>query len=170
MLASGNFGHTQPLAAVLAVAKSELAKLRGMRPVLKIGVSIAAVLLLAVALVSPAADAGGGGFGGGHGGFGGGHISGFGGGRTGSFGGVSAARVGAFGGHIGGFSGRVGGLGFAGRGVGEPAPSVPASQCARSRAAVSPDAPLPASLPACRWSGCPAADLQSPHLGHSRGR
>ena len=132
MLASGNFGHTQPLPAVSAVAKSKLAKLGSMRPVLKTGVSIAAVILLAVALMSPAADAGGGGFGGGHGGFGGGHIGGFGGGRTGSFGGVSAARVGAFGGHIGGFSGRVGGLGFAGRGVGLGARPIGAGVAVRS--------------------------------------
>jgi hypothetical protein len=86
-----------------------------MRPGLKTGVSIAAVVLLAVALMAPAADARGGSFGGGHGGFGGGHIGGF--GRPGSFGGISGARVGAFGGHIGGFGGRIGGMGFAGAGV-----------------------------------------------------
>src|SRR6266516_3203832 len=90
MLASGNFGHAQSLAAVPAIAKSKLAKLGSVRPVLKTGVDIAAVLLLAVPLMPLAAAARGGGFGGGHGGFGGGHI--------------------------GGFSGRIGGMGFAGRG------------------------------------------------------
>src|SRR5215472_18100318 len=81
MSASANFGHTQPLAAVPPVAKSKLAKLGNVRPVLKTGVATAAVLLLAVPLMTLAADARGGGFGGGHGGFGGGgHIGGFGGG------------------------------------------------------------------------------------------
>ena len=102
MSASANFGHTQPLAAVPPVAKSKMAKLGNVRPVLKTGVATAAVLLLAVPLMTLAADArGGGGFGG--------------------------ARIGSFGGHVGGFSGR-------------------------------------------RWRGCPAADLQPPRPGHSRGR
>src|SRR6516162_2156742 len=52
----------------------------------------------------------------------------------------------------------------------EPAPSVSAVESVRSRAAGSPDAPLPASAPVCRWRGCPAADLQPPRPGHSRGR
>ena len=142
MSASANFGHTQPLAAVPPVAKSKLAKLGNVQPVLKTGVATAAVLLLAVPLMTLAADARGGGFGGGHGGFGGGghiggfggggHIGGFGGGRFGGFGGgriggFGGARIGSFGGHVGGFSGR-------------------------------------------RWRGCPAADLQPPRPGHSRGR
>src|SRR5215469_14175098 len=114
MSASANFGHTQPLAAVPPVAKSKLAKLGNVRPVLKTGVATAAVLLLAVPLMTLAADARGGGFGGGHGGFGGGHFGGFGGGRIGGFGG---GRIGSCGGHVGGFSGRISGMGFAGRGV-----------------------------------------------------
>ena len=65
MSASANFGHTQPLAAVPPVAKSKLAKLGNVRPVLKTGVATAAVLLLAVPLMTLAADARGGGFGGG---------------------------------------------------------------------------------------------------------
>src|SRR5262249_33534242 len=52
----------------------------------------------------------------------------------------------------------------------EPAPPVPAAESVRSRAAGSPAPPLPASLPAWRWRGCPAADLQPPLLGRSRGR
>src|SRR5215472_10375098 len=132
MSASANFGHTQPLAAVPPVAKSKLAKLGNVRPVLKTGVATAAVLLLAVPLMTLAADARGGGFGGGHGGFGGGghiggfggggHIGGFGGGHFGGFGGgriggFGGARIASFGGHVGGFSGRIGGMGFAGRGT-----------------------------------------------------
>src|SRR5215469_16675140 len=129
MSASANFGHTQPLAAVPPVAKSKLAKLGNVRPVLKTGVATAAVLLLAVPLMTLAATARGGGFGGGHGGFGGGgHIGGFGGGRIGSFGGLGAARVGAFGG------GRIGGMGFAGRGVGLGARSIGAGSGVRSLA------------------------------------
>jgi hypothetical protein len=100
---------------------------------LKPGVAITAVLLLAVPLMTLAAAARGGGFGGGHGGFGGGgHIGGFGGGRIGSFGGLGATRVGAFGGHIGGFGGRIGGMGFAGRGVGLGARSIGAGSGVRS--------------------------------------
>src|SRR5262249_60525406 len=77
MSTSANFGHTQPLAAAPPVAKSKMAKLGNVRPVLKTGVVTAAVLLLAVPLMTLAADARGGGFGGGHGGFGGGgHIGG----------------------------------------------------------------------------------------------
>src|SRR5215471_10200775 len=133
MLASGTFGHAQSLAAVPTIAKSKLAKLGSVRPLLKPGVAITAVLLLAVPLMTLAATARGGGFGGGHGGFGGGgHIGGFGGGRIGSFGGLAAARVGAFGGHIGGFSGRIGGMGFAGRGVGLGARSIGAGSRVRS--------------------------------------
>src|SRR6516162_2292813 len=129
MLASGNFDHAQPLAALPALAKSELAKLGSARPVMKTGVAIAAVLLLAVPLMTLAAAARGGGFGGGHGGFGGGgHIGGFGGGRIGSFGGLGAARVGALGGHIGGFGGRIGGS----RGVGLGARSIGAGSGVRS--------------------------------------
>jgi hypothetical protein len=149
MSASANFGRTQPLAAAPPVAKSKLAKLENVRPVLKTGVATAAALLLAVALMTLAADARGGGFGGGHGGFGGGghiggfggghfggfgggRIGGFGGGRIGSFGGVGAARVRAFGGHVGGFSGRIGGMGFAGRGAGLGARSIGATRGVRS--------------------------------------
>src|SRR5215468_4547465 len=133
MLASGTFDHAQSLAAVPTIAKSKLAKLGSVRPVLKPGVAITAVLLLAVPLMTLAAAARGGGFGGGHGSFGGGgHIGGFGGGRIGSFGGLGAARVGAFGGHIGGFSGRIGGMGFAGRGVGLGARSIGAGSRIRS--------------------------------------
>jgi len=159
MLASGTFGHAQSLAAVPTIAKSKLAKLGSVRPVLKPGVAITAVLLLAVPLMTLAAAARGGGFGGGHGGFGGGghiggfggsrigsfgglgaarvgafggHIGGFGGGRIGSFGGLGATRVGAFGGHIGGFGGRIGGMGFAGRGVGLGARSIGAGSGVRS--------------------------------------
>src|SRR5215470_15715518 len=47
----------------------------------------------------------------------------------------------------------------------EPAPSVSAAESAGS-----PDSPLPASAPVCRWRGCPAADLQPPRPGHSGGR
>src|SRR5262245_65043077 len=133
MLASGTFGHAQSLAAVPTIAKSKLAKLGSVRPVLKPGVAITAVLLLAVPLMTLAAAARGGGFGGGHGGFGGaGHIGGFGGGRIGSFGGLGATRVGAFGGHIGGFGGRIGGMGFAGRGVGLGGRSIGAGSGVRS--------------------------------------
>jgi hypothetical protein len=159
MLASLTFGHAQSLAAVPTIAKSKLAKLGSVRPVLKPGVAITAVLLLAVPLMTLAAAARGGGFGGGHGGFGGGghiggfggsrigsfgglgaarvgafggHIGGFGGGRIGSFGGLGATRVGAFGGHIGGFGGRIGGMGFAGRGVGLGARSIGAGSRIRS--------------------------------------
>ena len=57
MLASGNFDHAQPLAALPALAKSELAKLGSARPVMKTGVAIAAVLLLAVPLMTLAAAA-----------------------------------------------------------------------------------------------------------------
>ena len=130
MSASANFGHTQSLAAVPPVAKSKLAKLENVRSVMKTGVATAAALLLAVPLMTLAADARGGGFGGGHGGFGGGghiggfggghfggfgggRIGGFGGGRIGSFGGLGPARVRAFDGHVG----RIGGMGFAGRGA-----------------------------------------------------
>src|SRR5215471_4901782 len=149
MSASANFGHTQPLAAVPPVAKSKLAKLGNVRPVLKTGVATAAVLLLAVPLMTLAADARGGGFGGGHGGFGGGghiggfggggHIGGFGGGHFGGFGGgriggFGGARIGSFGGHVGGFSGRIGGMGFAGRGAGLGARSIGASSRVRSSA------------------------------------
>src|SRR5262245_65642752 len=113
MLASGTFGHAQSLAAVPTIAKSKLAKLGSVRPVLKPGVAITAVLLLAVPLMTLAADARGGGFGGGHGGFGGGgHIGGFGGGgHIGGFGG--GGHIGGFGGgHFGGFGGgRIGGFG-----------------------------------------------------------
>ena len=133
MLASLTFGHAQSLAAVPTIAKSKLAKLGSVRPVLKPGVAITAVLLLAVPLMTLAAAARGGGFGGGHGGFGGGgHIGGFGGSRIGSFGGLGATRVGAFGGHIGGFGGRIGGMGFAGRGVGLGARSIGAGSGVRS--------------------------------------
>jgi len=147
MSASANFGHTQPLAAVPPVAKSKLAKLGNVRPVLKTGVATAAVLLLAVPLMPLAADARGGGFGGGHGGFGGGghiggfggggHIGGFGGGHFGGFGGgriggFGGARIGSFGGHVGGFSGRIGGMGFAGRGAGLGARSIGVSSRVRS--------------------------------------
>src|SRR5262249_44758185 len=115
MLASGTFGHAQSLAAVPTIPKWKLAKLGSVRPVLKPGVAITAVLLLAVPLMTLAAAARGGSFGGGHGGFGGGgHIGGFGGGRIGSFGGLGAIRVGAFGGHIGGLSGGHGGKGCSG--------------------------------------------------------
>src|SRR6516165_9303965 len=107
MLASGTFGHAQWLAAVPTIAKSKLAKLGSVRPVLKPGVAITAVLLLAVPLMTLAAAARGGGFGGGHGGFG-------------------------CGGHIGGFSGRIGGMGFAGRGVGLGARSIGAGSRIRS--------------------------------------
>src|SRR5262245_46503371 len=125
MLASGTFGHAQSFAAVPTIAKSKLAKLGSVRPVLKPGVAITAVLLLAVPLMTLAAAARDG-FGGGHGGFGGGgHIGGFGGGRIGSFGGLGAARVGAFG-------GRIGGTGFAGRGVGLGARSIGAGSGVRS--------------------------------------
>src|SRR5262245_11110997 len=129
MLASGTFGHAQSLAAVPTIAKSKLAKLGSVRPVLRTGVAITAVLLLAVPLMTLAAAARGGGFGGGHGGFGRGHIGGFGGGRIG---GLGAARVGASGGHIGGFRGRTGGMGFAGRGVGLGARSIGAGSGVRS--------------------------------------
>jgi hypothetical protein len=123
-----------------------MAKLGNVRPVLKTGVATAAVLLLAVPLMTLAADARGGGFGGGHGGFGGGshiggfggggriggfgggHFGGFGGGRIGGFGG----RIGSFGGHVGGFSGRIGGMGFAGRGAGLGARSIGVSSRVRS--------------------------------------
>ena len=138
MSASANFGHTQPLAAVPPVAKSKMAKLGNVRPVLKTGVATAAVLLLAVPLMTLAADARGGGFGGGHGGFGGGgHIGGFGGGHFGGFGGgriggFGGARIGSFGGHVGGFSGRIGGMGFAGRGAGLGARSIGVSSRVRS--------------------------------------
>src|SRR5215469_14154765 len=147
MSASANFGHTQPLAAAPPVAKSKLAKLGNVRPVLKTGVATAAVLLLAVPLMTLAADARGGGFGGGHGGFGGGghiggfggggHIGGFGGGHFGGFGGgriggFGGARIGSFGGHVGGFSGRIGGMGFAGRGAGLGARSIGVSSRVRS--------------------------------------
>src|SRR6516164_3739998 len=116
MSASANFGHTQPLAAVPPVAKSKLAKLGNVQPVLKTGVATAAVLLLAVPLMTLAADARGGGFGGGHGGCGGGgHIGGFGGGHFGGFG-----------------SGRIGGMGFAGRGAGLGARSIGVSSRVRS--------------------------------------
>src|SRR5215471_7402884 len=126
MLASGTFDHAQSLAAVPTIAKSKLAKLGSVRPVLKPGVAITAVLLLAVPLMTLAAAARGGGFGGGHGGFGGGgHIGGFGGGRIGSFGGLGATRV-------GGFGGRIGGMGFAGRGVGLGARSIGAGSGVRS--------------------------------------
>jgi hypothetical protein len=51
------------------VAKSKLAKLGNLQPVLTTGVAIAAVLLVAVPfMILVAADARGGGFGGGHGG------------------------------------------------------------------------------------------------------
>src|SRR5215471_5307832 len=186
MSASANFGHTQPLAAVPPVAKSKLAKLGNVRPVLKTGVATAAVLLLAVPLMTLAADARGGGFGGGHGGFGGGgHIGGFGGGGHiggfggGHFGGFGGGRIGGFGGaRIGSFGGHVGGsVGASAEWVlraaaqdREPAPSVSAAESVRSRAAGSPDAPLPASAPVCRWRGCPAADLQPPRPGTSGGR
>src|SRR5215831_1844259 len=51
----------------------------------------------------------------------------------------------------------------------EPAPSVSAAESVRSRAAGSPDAPLSASAPVCRWRGCLAADLQPPRPGHRAG-
>ena len=153
MSAAGNFGHARSLAEIPLVAK--LAKLGNLRPMLKTDVAIAAVLFLAVPLMTLAADArGGGGFGGGHGGFGGGghfggahfggfgggriggfgggRIGGFGGGRIGGFGGPGAARVGGFGGRIGSFGGRIGGMGFAGRGAGLGARSIGAGSGARS--------------------------------------
>jgi hypothetical protein len=77
-----------------------------MRPVLTAGVCTAAILLLAVPLLTLQADARGGGGGGGRGG------GGFG-GQGGGFGG----HGGGFGGH-GGFAGRGGGMGFAARGGG----------------------------------------------------
>jgi hypothetical protein len=93
--------------------RSKSIKLGNPRLVVTTGISIAAMLLLAVPLMTVAADARGGGGhgGGGHGGggFGGGRM---GGGHIGGLGGRS------FGGHIGGM-GR-GGVGFAGRSVGGP--------------------------------------------------
>ena len=94
-----------------AALRSGLATLAHARPPLKAAIAVAATLLLAIPLITVAADArmgggghGGGGFGGGRGGFGG-HIGGGGG------------RIGGFGGHIGGAGiGRGGGLGLAGRG------------------------------------------------------
>ena len=110
-------GYAHPFAAQPPPAGS-----KNPRPMLMTGIGIAAMLLLAVPLLTVAADARGGGGGGGRGGGGfGGHGGGFGGGHIGGFGG----RVGGLGGgHIGGgFSGRVGGghiggLGISGRGTG----------------------------------------------------
>ena len=90
------------------------------------GIGIAAMLLVAVPLLTVAADArgggggggggrGGGGFGGHGGGFGGGHIGGFG-GRVGGFGGGHIG--GGFSGRVGGVGGHIGGLGISGRGTG----------------------------------------------------
>ncbi len=80
------------------------------RPGLKARIAIAATLLLAIPLITVAADARGGGGFGGHGGGFGGHGGGFGGGR-----GFGGGHVGGFGGRIGG--GHIGGAGF-GRGLG----------------------------------------------------
>jgi LTXXQ motif family protein len=92
--------------------RSRSIKLGTSRPVLTVGIALAATLLLSVPLMTTVVDARGGG--GGHGGGFGGHGGGFG-GHVGGFGG----RVGGFsGGHIGGFGGRVGGLGAGGRSVG----------------------------------------------------
>jgi hypothetical protein len=88
--------------------RSKLVKLGQQPRALKAGIAIAAMLLLAVPLMTVVADArGGGGHGGG--GFGGGRM---GGGHIGGLGGRG------FGGHIGGM-GR-GGVGFAGRSIGGP--------------------------------------------------
>src|SRR5262249_17305697 len=51
----------------------------------------------------------------------------------------------------------------------EPAPSVSAAESVRSRAAGSPDAPLSASAPVCRWPGGLAGDLPPPPPGPRAG-
>jgi hypothetical protein len=115
MSTSKSLRHVRPL------AQRSSAQVGKLRPALNTGMGIAAVLLLAVPLMTAAADARGGfgghggGFGGGHvGGFGGGRIGGFGGGHIGGFGGrvggLGVSRVGGFSGRTGGFGGRVGGL------------------------------------------------------------
>src|SRR5262245_40926518 len=89
--------------------RSKLVKLGNPRLAVTTSIAVAAALLLAVPLMTVAADARGGG---GHGG------GGFGGGRMGGGGHIGGFAGRGFGGHVGGM-GR-GGVGFAGRSIGGP--------------------------------------------------
>lgn len=103
-----------------AALRSRVAKLARPRPAVKAGIAVAATLLLAIPLITVAADARMGG-GGGHGGGGFSRGGGFGGGGFGRGGGSGMAGRSAFGGRSIGFAGRggfVGRSGFAGRSIG----------------------------------------------------